>query len=371
MLKNALLTVDFEAAKAAMGYKMRGGLLFLGDLFYDYDFIADDIERISDWIADNNFIVIVNLEGAIKLKDSQPVKKRGPNLANNPRVVDVLKKLHVAGVCLANNHIMDFGAESLEHTLRILDENKILHTGAGKNLAEAVKPMVIRQEDTEIAVLSFGWDVEETVYAGEVAAGCAPRMESVILSEVNKAKESGRQVIVCMHWGFEYHRLPMPYDIALGHKIIESGAQLVIGHHPHCVQPRECYKGNMIYYSLGNFYFAGRRNMFQKQFPDKPANQSDYGVAVVYREWDQKCMEWIIRYDSQTDKSYIEECRNDVLEDISGAEYHSPGYRKNAANRKCNRTPILTCNERDNKKALRRLFLYYRVKYILKRLAGR
>lgn len=87
-------------------------LLFLGDLFYDYDFISEDIENLSNWIKQNDFQTVINLEGVVP-GDAKPVKKRGPNLASNGIVIEVLRKLNTVGVCLANNHAMDFGWEGL------------------------------------------------------------------------------------------------------------------------------------------------------------------------------------------------------------------------------------------------------------------
>lgn len=82
---------------------MKQKLLFLGDLIYDYDFIAEDIERLSSWIKENNFLSVVNLEGGIVQNLSCPISKRGPNLASSLTAITVLKKLNVGMVCLANN----------------------------------------------------------------------------------------------------------------------------------------------------------------------------------------------------------------------------------------------------------------------------
>lgn len=110
---------------------MNKKILFLGDLFYDFNFIPDDIERLAKWIQENNLITILNLESPIGKGDGTAIKKRGPNLASNLLVVDVLKKLNVVGVCLANNHMMDYGEKALKDTISALDVSGIAHTGAG------------------------------------------------------------------------------------------------------------------------------------------------------------------------------------------------------------------------------------------------
>lgn len=346
-------------------------ILFLGDLFYDYKYMADDIKVIAKWVKENNFLVVVNMEGGIECSNSHAIYKRGPNLTNSIKVVDILKELNVVGVCLANNHIMDYGDDALRYTLQILDENKILHTGAGNNFAEALKPMIVEANGIKVAILNFGWDVEETIYATNSEAGCAPRIQDTILKEINIAKECYEQVIVCLHWGFEYNRLPMPVDIDLGHKIIEHGVQLVIGHHPHCIQPKENYMGKKIFYSLGNFYFSGKRKTFNKQFKEKVRNQSDYGIAVIYDVFNKICTEQVIRYDSFTNQSYMQNCNKELLEDISGVDINSKNYIKSANNRKLNINPVLTCNEKKNSKALKRLSLIYKAKRTAKKILGR
>lgn len=142
-------------------------ILFAGDLFYDYDFIPDDIETLVNWIQKNELITILNLESPIGKGNGTVTEKRGSNLASNPLVVEVLKRLNVAGACLANNHMMDYGETALANTIFALDANRIAHTGAGQNIEDALKPMSICVNNKTISILNFGWDVEETIYAGE------------------------------------------------------------------------------------------------------------------------------------------------------------------------------------------------------------
>ena len=66
------------------------------------------------------------------------------------------------------------------------------------------------------------------------------------------------KIATIFHWGFEYNTVPMPLDIKFSHSCIEAGADLIIGHHPHVMQPMEKWRGKEIYYSLGNFYFSSR-----------------------------------------------------------------------------------------------------------------
>lgn len=341
-------------------------LLFLGDLFYDYDFISEDIENLSNWIKQNDFQTVINLEGVVP-GDAKPVKKRGPNLASNGIVIEVLRKLNTVGVCLANNHAMDFGWEGLLNTINLLNANGIKYVGAGQCIEQAISPMIV----DGAAILNFGWDVEETVYATGYSGGCAPRTDDIILSAVEQARSSAARVIVCIHWGFEYNRLPMPYDVELAHRILEAGADLIIGTHPHCVQPRETYGGKHVYYSLGNFYFAGRRKSFTKRFHEKVDNQSDYGAMVAYDTAKELSREWLIRYDLVSESSLVLPLDESVLEDITGINYLSWYYLNEVKKRKQNINPVLSTDEKQNAKALRRLFCIYKTKAVVKKLLGR
>lgn len=344
-------------------------LLFIGDLFYDYDYISEDIINLSKWIKDNKYKTIVNLEGCINLQEGVPIEKRGPNLSNNVKVVEILKKLNVVAVCLANNHIMDFGATGLEDTIRLLESNGIKYFGAGKNIKEALQPLILELDKRKICIFGFGWNIEETVYATENSAGCAPRCEDIILSSISDAKKLVDDIVVCLHWGFEYNRLPMPYDINLAHNIIKSGAELIIGHHPHCVQPKEVFCGKSIYYSLGNFYFAGKRKDYKKKFNEKIQNQSDYGVMVIYDTLSKNSTEELIQYNRKKDESIRCGLNNELILEKKGViDYKSRGYLKEVNKRKVNLNPILTVDEEKNKLALKKLFAKYRFKAIVKRL---
>ena len=331
-------------------------LLFLGDLFYDYEYIAEDIEKLSRWIQEKNYVTVVNMEGAIFFDNTSPLKKRGPNLASSKSILDVLHKLNVKGVCLANNHSMDFGGEVLVKTIHLLKENGIACCGAGQDISEALQPMEIIVSEKKYSILNFGWDIEETVYATDRSVGCAPRIDELVLDCVKKETEKNNTTIVCLHWGFEYNRLPMPMDIDLAHRIIDCGAELVIGHHPHCVQPKEYYKNKTIYYSLGNFYFSSRRKRYQKKFTEAKTNQSDYGLLVSV--CDENTLEYIIEYSHENDSSFISKIAQDyILENITGVDYMSNSYMKQVNLRKINRNPILTLDKAYNERQLKLLFM--------------
>ncbi len=308
-------------------------LLFLGDFLYDYDNMQDDLEEIAIWIKKRGYRVILNLEGPITDDFSKKRKKRGPNLYQKAITIDVLKKLQVVGVCLSNNHIMDYGDIGLEKTIKILDENNIKHAGAGCNLLEASRPMIINDDGEMYEIFNFGWDLEETVYAEKNQAGCSPRTEENIYRCLKESNNSNYRKVAIMHWGFEYNYLPMPLDIDLAHKMIEAGYDIIVGHHPHVVQPKEIYKEKVIYYSIGNFYMGTRRNNYYNRL-----EKELLGIGVLIEKNGLK--QFDINYSivgTRIGNSLYEE-------DITGVNFKSMNYVKKCKLNSKNYTPILTDN---------------------------
>jgi len=135
---------------------------------------------------------------------------------------------------LANNHINNQGQKGVEETVSILTNNGIAPIGLGK-------PYFITIKNTKIAFLSFT-DLPQA-------------NENEIIKQLTEASKSADLVISTFHWGVEYQKNPSSRQIYLSHLAIDSGADIVVGHHPHWIQGEEIYKGKPIYYSLGNLIF--------------------------------------------------------------------------------------------------------------------
>lgn len=325
---------------------MKNKILFLGDYFYDYLEKKKDIMEISKFIKKNNYVCILNLEAPLTSMNSA-IFKRGPNLQQSKISVSILKDLNVIGVTLANNHIMDFGLDGLKECIKILNDNDIAYCGAGVNLYDALIPMQITLNSKKIFILNFGWDIEETVYAKNNKPGCAPKNRQLIIDQINFYKKQCDVLICIMHWGYEFHVKPMPYDINLAHDMIDNGVQLIIGHHPHNIQSYEMYKGRMIFYSLGNFYFSSRRKTFaNKKFNLKLAKRCDFGLGVIFdvdRLLVDDCV--FFKYDIEFDVTSIETNNyyNTILmDDISNIIYNSNVYINEIKKSNINPKPIFT-----------------------------
>ena len=184
-------------------------------------------------------------------------------------------------ISFATNHCMDWGREAFFETLEVLRDNGMSVIGAGKDLAEARKPVFTRLGETRIAFLGYNSILPQDYFATSERPGCAPlrgltvyeqiehdqpgtpaRIHSYpveedledIMADVAAAKAQADLVRVSLHWGI--HFVPAviaQYQRIAGHAIIDAGADIILGHHPHILKPIEVYKGRAIVYSMANF----------------------------------------------------------------------------------------------------------------------
>jgi len=174
-----------------------------------------------------------------------------PLFCKSKYILPVLKSIKFSLLNLANNHVLDFGQPGLFHTMSCLSENGMNFVGAGKDLLEAKKGSVHNIKGTTFSFLSYCPSYNATDKSG----GTAPFNLKNILSGVNSEKLKSDIVVVSIHCGVEYSDYPTLEFISQAHQIIDSGADLIICHHPHVLQGIEKYKGGIIAYSLGNFVF--------------------------------------------------------------------------------------------------------------------
>jgi poly-gamma-glutamate capsule biosynthesis protein CapA/YwtB (metallophosphatase superfamily) len=170
----------------------------------------------------------------------------------------LLQQLRINVVSQANNHSLDLGTPSLLETQQMLKERDIEHVGAGLNLKDACRPLVLEVRGVRVGFLAYSsthpW--VGGFAADESSAGVAPLDPDLI--EANLCQLEGKTdcVVVSVHWGKENLHYPPPECVELGRQIIDWGARIVVGYHPHMIQGYEEYGGGHICYSLGNFLFS-------------------------------------------------------------------------------------------------------------------
>lgn len=181
----------------------------------------------------------------------------GMSFRADPKAVAGLTYAGFNILSLANNHIKNQGTKGINKTIETLDMANINHTGAGITDAEAQKPAIIESKGVTFGFLAYTDDsfTPDNYQSTESRSGSPFLNKTELVSDILKLKDNVDFVIVSMHAGTEYSTSPNQFQITIAQTAIDAGAHLVIGHHPHVVQPMEQYKHGYILYSLGNFIF--------------------------------------------------------------------------------------------------------------------
>ncbi|OPY66953.1 MAG: Capsule biosynthesis protein CapA [Syntrophorhabdus sp. PtaU1.Bin002] len=199
-------------------------------------------------------LVVANLESPLTLSGNPQLGKC--TLRGDPGWAMVLKKVGIKLVSLANNHMMDYGFEGLFDTIRALDSAEIMHLGAGRNIDEACSPLFVTKKGKRIAFLArSSVIVSSSSYAGPTTPGVAFLETEELVDNIKRCKKRADLVIVLLHWGLEEYAYPTPSQLEVARRLVDSGADAIIGHHPHVLQGIQRIGKGFVAYSLGNFLF--------------------------------------------------------------------------------------------------------------------
>lgn len=241
--------------------KDKTALVFTGDIGFDRYMYKkwEDENLISDEIlsflhsADH---VVANVEGPVAPAAPNTTKDGAQQLLHtiDPEAVTVLNKMHADIWNICNNHIMDAGEFGIKSTLEIAKENGVQTIGAGMDICEARKPVIL-DEAGGIGMFGVGYQ-RACRKADENKAGCYSWSDlDEIQKTINEIKEKCRWCVVVAHAGEEFTPLPSPYTRERYHLYLEMGADIVVSHHPHVPMNYETVGDKVIFYSLGNFIF--------------------------------------------------------------------------------------------------------------------
>ena len=199
-------------------------------------------------------ILFGNLEG--------PISDKGNNQGSiysfrmRPDAIEGLRDAGFDVLSVANNHIGDWGISAIENTLERLQNRSIVPIGAGLNAKEAYQSRVISKNGVRVAYFAFSEFETGFVETSEDAPGIAIIGDGEkMIESINDAKNNADIVVVSFHFGDEYQSKPNEYQQRITKRVVDAGADVVVGHHPHVVQPLERYNNSYIAYSLGNFVF--------------------------------------------------------------------------------------------------------------------
>ena len=170
-------------------------------------------------------------------------------------IIDTFKKSPLA-VCLANNHILDYGIYSFTKTLEYLDQKGIKYFGAGQKATNFNNPSILNISNNRIALFGYTCESTNPTYPqNDTDFGVAPLDIDLISNDINRTRDEVDFIVVQLHWGEEEIKYPKIEDTHLAKRIIDIGADLIIGHHAHVIQSCEQYHNKWIFYGIGNFIF--------------------------------------------------------------------------------------------------------------------
>jgi len=207
-------------------------------------------------------ITFANLETAV---DHKAGVSGYPRFNARPELLASLKKAGVNIVSVANNHVMDMGSDGLKRTLDNIESTGLVFIGAGRTKAEAAKIKFLLTRGVNVAFLAYTYGTNQRQ---PLRSPDAPGVNILgIDSEtdlaratacVRQARAGADLVVVSLHWGNEYATSPTAWQRRVASELIEAGADIILGHHPHVLQPIKSYiardnRMGLIVYSLGNF----------------------------------------------------------------------------------------------------------------------
>lgn len=208
-----------------LGRSVNAKMRKLNDFKYPFLKTADFLKS-----ADLTF---ANLESPFF--DDCPTTNTGMIFCADSRAIEGLVFAGIDVVNLANNHLRNYGETGMKKTVELLNKDNLSIIGLNDNLVQK-----------EIRGTKFGF------LGFDLTSGY---QEEKIIKTVQGNNSKVDVLIVSFHWGNEYAQKPSARQIELAHQIIDAGADLILGHHPHVIQPTEEYQGKLIVYSLGNFIF--------------------------------------------------------------------------------------------------------------------
>ena len=241
--------------------KDKTSLVFTGDIGFDRYMYGkwDDEELLSSEVLD--FLhsadhVIANVEGPVAEAEQNTTQSGVQQLLHtiDPAATKVLRKMNADIWNICNNHIMDAGEYGIRCTLREAKNFGAQTIGAGMNIDEARKPVILREAG---GIGMFGVGYQRACRKADTdKPGCYSWSDlDAIQQTIDDIKKTCRWCIVVAHAGEEFTPLPSPYTRERYHKYLEMGADIVVAHHPHVPMNYETVGDKIIFYSLGNFIF--------------------------------------------------------------------------------------------------------------------
>lgn len=197
-------------------------------------------------------IVLGNMEGPFARKAER--EERNFSYKVDPKNARILRRAGFNVMNLANNHLLDCGRQGVLESFTALKKHGIKYIGAGENEELSHQPAIMQAGKYKVGLLGYYWNSRTAARGNK--PGSAIDTKEQLSFDICKLRTLVDRVVVTIHWGIPYDQYPSEEDQEKAHYAIDCGADIIIGHHPHIVQPFEVYKNRPIFYSIGNFAFG-------------------------------------------------------------------------------------------------------------------
>ena len=266
----ALPQLTFAAAPLTI--KAAGDICFTGGRGQSLGKPSTLLSKVAPTLRSGD-IAFGNLETSLSKRGhkwSKTYTFRGPISAG-----PALGKAGFDVISVANNHALDYGRTAFSDTLAAVKKGKVAVVGGGENKAQAWAPQIIERHGQKVAFLAFS-EITPGAFAATSKKNGTAYTQSIgaITRAVKAAHKKADYVVVSMHWGVEKRYDANARQKREAHALVNAGADVVLGHHPHRIQGVEYYKGKLIAYSLANFVFS----------PASPGSTDTYILSVTLQD---------------------------------------------------------------------------------------
>lgn len=226
----------------------------------------------------NFYKTIINLECPI-INNGIPITgKINFNVKEN-HLRDIFNSSLLA-VNLGNNHILDYGLNGLDSTLKELEKTGVNYFGTNSPENDTHNPLILEFNNEKIAFFSAIHEKTLPLVEFDDFNYLSLLNSDELTCKISKIRDLVKRVVIYVHWGIEESSYPSRDDISMGRKLIDSGADIIIGSHAHAPQPVEQYKNGLIAYNLGNFIMP----IFEKMscfYDENGVPQSDFSKRLM------------------------------------------------------------------------------------------
>lgn len=278
-------------------------LFFCGDVLINNKTLLPN--ELKTAIGESEF-AICNFEAPIRINKSKKTIKAGPNISQGENSISELKEMGFNVLTLSNNHIFDYGLDSIKNTIDIIKKHNLIPSGFYFNSKNLI-PIQLKNNGVSISLISCGENTEGCLKYNHNEYGYLWTHSLELKELIIQEKKKSDFVFVSVHAGLEKVNFPLGIWHKLYRDLIDYGADVIIGHHPHIAQGIEKYKDALIFYSLGNFIFDYPKN----------SNESAPSLSVKFNLSKNKIDYQLYFHRKLGDKIILEKNSDSILKELN------------------------------------------------------